>query len=222
MTLWAQLRQRPRLLLAILLGAGLALAWPQPLEWRTRLLLGWNVGLWTYLPLVLWMMMGRGSTAVDVPRRARELAEGLPVVLLLAIVGAIASLGAITLELSAVKHGQGLRSAGAHFVLALTTVVGSWLLLPVEFALAYASLYHRGHHNGDAPHGLEFPGAGEPPDYGDFLYFSITIAATSQTSDVAISARHMRRLVLLQSLLAFAFNTGVLALTINILASLLS
>lgn len=69
---------------------------------------------------------------------------------------------------------------------------------------------------------MQFPGDDGPPDYGDFLYFSITLAATAQTSDVAISSRAMRRLVLVQTLLAFAFNTGVLALAINILAGLLS
>ena len=75
---------------------------------------------------------------------------------------------------------------------------------------------------GKAAHGLEFPGDDGPPDYGDFLYFSITVAATSQTSDVSVSSRAMRRLVLAQALLAFVFNTGVLALTINILAGLVS
>jgi uncharacterized membrane protein len=105
-----------------------------------------------------------------------------------------------------------------YLLLAVSTVAGSWLLLPVEFALAYASLFHAGH----GPHGLEFPGNDAQPDYMDFMYFAVTLAATSQTSDVAVSARPMRRLVLLHAVLSFAFNTGVLALTINILAGLIS
>lgn len=214
MNLWTQLRLRPRLLMAILIGAALAACWPGQLTSTTRALLGWNLVVWIYLPLVLWMMLGRRG-ATDVQHRARGLTEGVPVVLLLAVLGAMASLAAITLELQAARQSHDNR----YVLLALTTVAGSWLLLPVEFGLAYASLYHR---RGQASHGLEFPGDDGPPDYGDFLYFAITVAATSQTSDVAVSSRPMRRLVLLQSLLAFIFNTGVLALSINILAGLIS
>lgn len=214
MNLWTQLRLRPRLILAILLGSVLALVWPEVPSWQTRALLGWNLVVWIYLPLVLALMLGKYS-APDVQRRASDLAEGMPVVLMLAVLGALASLAAITLELQTARQTHDSR----YVVLALATVAGSWLLLPVEFGLAYASLYHR--HGKDA-HGLEFPGNDGSPDYGDFLYFSITVAATSQTSDVVVSSRAMRRLVLLQALLAFVFNTGVLALSINILAGVIS
>jgi uncharacterized membrane protein len=82
----------------------------------------------------------------------------------------------------------------------------------------YGSLYYRSEHGG----GLQFPGSDKQfrPDYADFLYFSFTIAVASQTADVTISTRPMRRLVLLQSVLSFAFNTTILAFTINIAASL--
>ena len=58
------------------------------------------------------------------------------------------------------------------------------------------------------------------PDYSDFLYFSFTIAVASQTSDVTVTTRAMRRLVLLQAVLSFIFNTTILAFSINIAASL--
>lgn len=216
MNLWTQLRLRPRLLSAILAGSVLAALWPGDLPTTTRLLLGWDFTLWIYLPLALWMMLGRGGS-VNVQERASQLAEGLPVMLLLAISGALASLAAIALELGAARQAH--VAGGPTLVFAIVTVCSSWLLLPVEFGIAYASLYHG---EGKAAHGLEFPGDDGPPDYADFLYFSITVAATSQTSDVSVSSRAMRRLVLVQSLLAFVFNTGVLALTINLLAGLIS
>ncbi len=86
------------------------------------------------------------------------------------------------------------------------------------FALTYASQYYRTAHGC----GLNFPQADDnsKPDYADFLYFSFTIAVASQTADVSISTQAMRRLVLLQSMLSFAFNTAILAFTINIAASL--
>ncbi|MEO6281140.1 DUF1345 domain-containing protein [Roseateles sp.] len=216
MNLWTQLRLRPRLLLAVLAGSALAALWPGQLPLTTRLLLGWDFTLWIYLPLVLWMMLGRAGS-VNLQERAKALTEGLPVILLLAVTGALASFGAIALELGSAKGTH--NADGLTLVFAIATVCSSWLLLPVEFGIAYASLYHGG---GKAAHGLEFPGEDGPPDYGDFLYFSITVAATSQTSDVGVSSRAMRRLVLVQALLAFVFNTGVLALTVNILAGLIS
>jgi uncharacterized membrane protein len=217
MNLWTQLRLRPRLLLAILAGSALAALWPGRLPMTTRLLLGWDFTLWIYLPLALRMMLGRAGS-VNVQERAKGLVEGLPVMLLLAVSGALASFGAIALELGSAKGSH--TTDGWTLAFAIATVCSSWLLLPVEFGIAYASLYHG---SGKAAHGLEFPGDDEgPPDYGDFLYFSITVAATSQTSDVSVSSRAMRRLVLAQALLAFIFNTGVLALTVNILAGLVN
>jgi len=211
------LRARPRLLVGSAVGVLMALLWPTALPWLTRLLLGWDVGVWTYLALVLWMMSR--ADAAHLQRRAHLLADSMAVVLLLAVVGALASLAAITLEMAQVKHGVSALQGWPYLLLAILTVAGSWLLLPVEFALAYASLYHR---EAGGANGLEFPGLRDDPDYLDFFYFSVTLAATSQTSDVAVSTRPMRRLVMLQAVLAFVFNTGVLALTINILAGLIS
>lgn len=88
------------------------------------------------------------------------------------------------------------------------------------FSLNCASL----HHVNDGDHGLNFPEQTQDfePDYSDFLYFSFTIAVASQTSDVSVPTRPMRRLMLLQSVLSFVFNTTILAFTINIAASLLN
>ncbi len=216
MPLLHQLKRRPRLLIGTAVGALLALLWPIDLDWHTRLLLGWSAGAWTYLALVLQMM--RRTPAEEVEDQARAIAEGMPTVLGLAMAGALASLAAIALELAQVR-AVGVAQGWPHLLVVFATVTGSWLLLPVEFALAYASLFHSGP---KAPHGLEFPGDDPQPDYLDFVYFAVTLAATSQTSDVGISSRPIRRLVLVQTVLAFVFNTGVLALTINLLASLLS
>ncbi|MET0517533.1 MAG: DUF1345 domain-containing protein [Burkholderiaceae bacterium] len=214
MRLVRQLRVRPRLLVAISAGTIAGLAWPADVSALTRYLLGWNVGVWLYLALLLTMML-RADTR-HLQRHAIQQADSRTAVLLLAVLGTTASMAAIALDLAQAKEQGGHWSS---LLLTLSTVSASWLFLPAEFALAYAGLYHSG---SKAPHGLEFPGDEAHPDYMDFMYFSITVAATSQTSDVVVSARPMRRLVLLHSLLSFAFNTGVLALTINILAGLIS
>jgi len=214
-----QLRVRPRLMVSIGLGLAVALLLPGPLHATTRGLLGWNAAVWLYLLLVARMM--HRADEGHLRRSAVQQADGAPVVLLLAITAALASLAAIALELSDVRGSAG--PGWQHMLLTLGTIVGSWLLLPLEFALAYASRYYG---NAKAVSGLCFPGdedakPKQEPDYIDFLYFAFTIAATSQTSDIAVTTRSMRRLVLVHSVLSFAFNTVLLALTINIVAGLL-
>jgi uncharacterized membrane protein len=65
-----------------------------------------------------------------------------------------------------------------------------------------------------------FPGD-EDPDYLDFTYFSFVLGMTFQVSDVNITSKKLRRLATLQGLIGFLFNTVILALSVNIAASLL-
>lgn len=213
-----QLRARPRLIGASVLGVATGVFLPPSLAPTERALIGWNAGVWLYL-LLVWIDM----TRLDQGRLrhvATTQADGAGVVLGLAIAGTFASLAAVVLELASARSGQS--HLGGHSVtLVIATIVGTWLLLPMEFALSYASRYFA-----DPAGGLEFPqpaaqpGHAAQPNYVDFVYFSITIAATAQTSDVAVTTRSMRRFVILQSILSFAFNAFVLALAINMVAGL--
>ena len=209
------LKARPRLFIAAAIGVGVALLVPDAPRWTTRALIGWNTAVWLYIALVVTMMLRAGPARL---RRVAALqAQGAAVVLGVVVAAAVASLAAIVVELAAIKAPGGAM-ARPHLLFAASTVVGSWALLPVMFSLNYARLYHEPGSTG----GLDFPGAGPGfhADFLDFLYFSVTIAVASQTADVAISSQAMRRLVLLQSLLSFVFNAAILALTINIAASL--
>ncbi len=214
------LRVRPRLLVAIGVGLAAGALLPASLRGVTRLLLAWNLTVWLYLALVGLLM--RHPDHGHLRRQAAAHAEGAGAVLMIAVAAAVASMVAIFAELSSVKaSGAGL--AWPQLMLTLATLVGSWLLLPFEFALTYASRYYAASPAGG---GLDFPGVDESvggvslPDYTDFVYFSLTIAATAQTSDVAVTTRAMRRLVVTHGVVSFAFNTMVLALAINIAASL--
>ena len=198
----------------MLIGVLAALVVPDIDSLVTRALLGWNVGVWLYLVLIGQMMLRADHGKLR--RVALAHAEGATVVSAVVVAASLASLVAIVLELAAAKAGA--RHAVPHALIALVTVAGSWLLLPTLFTLNYASLFYRN----ERGEGLAFPAAGDSfkPTYMDFLYFSFTIAVALQTSDVAVTSAPMRRLVLLQSLLAFVFNTTILAFTINIAASL--
>jgi len=210
------IRTRPRMFICAAIGVAGGTLTPGIDHAVTRSLLGWNIGVWLFLVLMGLMMLRADHERLR--RHAIAQAEGAGVVLAVVIVAAVVSIVAIVIELAAAKS-PGARNALPHALFALVTVTGSWLLLPTLFALNYASLYYRTTHGS----GLKFP---EPeaevfrPDYADFLYFSFTIAVASQTADVSITNRPMRRLVLLQSVLSFGFNATILAFAINIAASL--
>ena len=87
------------------------------------------------------------------------------------------------------------------------------------FAFHYAHEHYSPHGSHAIEGGLDFP-ADRHPDYWDVIYFSTSIGATSQTSDVSIKSKEIRRLVTLHAVVSFFFNTMVLALTINLAASL--
>jgi uncharacterized membrane protein len=103
--------------------------------------------------------------------------------------------------------------------LAGATILISWMVMQVAFALHYAHQYYRPDHSMSGISGLDFPKDAHP-DYWDFFYFSTSIGAASQTSDVNINSKELRRLVTLHSIVAFFFNVIVVALMINLAASL--
>lgn len=110
-----------------------------------------------------------------------------------------------------------------HLLMSLVAVICSWALVHTVFGLRYAHTYY-GDPDGPAgpkPHagGLDFPG-GREPDYMDFAYFSFVIGMTFQVSDVMITSRDFRKLVLVHGMLSFGFNTVILALTINTVSAL--
>ena len=215
---FVHVRARPRLVVALLLGLLVALLVPGVSSVVTRSLLGWNVAVWFYLVLVGAMMLKADHHLLR--REAVAQAESAGTVLAMLSAAAVASLVGVVIELSAAKL-PGARHTLPHVALALVTVLGAWVLVPTMFALTYASrFYHRDHER--QGQGLNFPGAddGFKPDYSDFLYFAFTIAVASQTADVSITTRPMRRLVLLQALLSFGFNTAILAFTVNLAASM--
>ena len=209
---------RPRLFGSILVGILAALLMPNSLALHqiTRIILGWNVGTWLYLVLAARMIFWTSHEKMRVRALAQN--DGKYFVLLMVIIASIVSIGAIFAELSVVKdmHGM-LRSA--HVALAVMTIVSSWLFIQVMFALHYAHDFYVAKERSNSG-GLEFPGAFSP-DYSDFLYFACVIGTSGQTADVSLTSKAMRKVGLIHCVLAFFFNTTLLALTINIASGLI-
>lgn len=215
------IQARPRLFVSIPVGIAAALLFPEHLRLTTRLLIGWNAGALFYFA-VAGMMMATASQA-SIRERAAGQDEGGFAILVLSTLAAAAAFGAIVAELATVKDATGIIK-GLHIGLAAATIVSAWAFIHLMFALHYAHEYflergERGAKPAKAAGGLIFPGAHQP-DYSDFLYFSFIIGVACQTADVEISSPEMRRISLVHSVLAFFFNSAVLALTINIAAGL--
>ena len=208
---------RPRLFIVIAIGVLTGLLLPpgvasQPVS---RWLIAWNVGAWLYVMLAAGMMIR--SSQGHMRHRAQLQDDGKYAILALTVVSAIASLVAIAFELAVVKNLHGW-SRGAHIALAGLTVLSSWSFIQIMFTLHYAHDYYLAACHGHKP-GLSFPDDPDP-DYGDFFYFSAVIGTSGQTADVSFVTKPMRRIGSLHCILAYLFNTTVLALLINIGASL--
>lgn len=213
MALHTLAHSHPRLTGCVLLGIVVAVLAPAS-SLVSKTLVGWNVGTWAYLLLMLWLAARSPFAKVKQVAEAEDENAGL--VLVTVCVAAVASLVAIGYE---VASGQG--AAKSHlpdYLFTGSTLVGSWLLIGVIFALHYARLFYTS--TGKEP-ALRFADGETQPDYWDFLYFSYTLSVAVQTSDVGVATRSLRKTVLAHSLIGFVFNTVILGFSINIAAGLL-
>jgi uncharacterized membrane protein len=176
-------------------------------------MLGWDAASAVYVTLVWRSMWG-----MDAERTARAAVRADPTRAttdLVVLTAAVASLAAVGLVLVSAAHAaataQDLRVA-----LGVVSVAVSWAVVHTVFALRYAALYYSGPDGG-----VDF-NDGKAPDYADFAYLAFTIGMTFQVSDTAIASSAIRRTALRHALLSYLFGTGVLATTVNLVASLSS
>jgi len=206
---------RRRLLLAILAGVVLLAVLPASQRLATRLLLAWDLAAAAYVGFALLMIFR--STVETCRGRAALYDQSDWVIITVVVASAAASFAAIFVELAAIKSGHAPLALG--LVITGVTVLLSWSFTHMMFTLHYANIYYRPHRHGP-PGGLDFPGE-HPPDYRDFLYYSFVIGCACQTADVNTTSREMRMVSLVHGIIAFAFNTAILAFAFNVGASLL-
>jgi uncharacterized membrane protein len=201
----------------ISLLVGLAVFVLAPREWSavTRVLTGWNCGVFLFLALIFrWMPR---LTADEICDQFVEEDETAPFLLVGCVVAALLSQVAIVALLSTLNDTSGIERA-AHVVLAALTVISSWTLVPTMFTVHYADMFYSVSKN-QRP--LEFPHT-PLPVFWDFAYFSFTIAAACQTSDVSTTNDSVRKVVIAQSVISFLFNAAILGFAINVTAGLIS
>lgn len=207
--------------LALALGTAIAafLAQPNWISSQTRVLVSWDLGALLYLGLA-WALMAR-SDANMTRDHARSQDQSGYVIFLFVVSAACAGIVAIGFIVSTLK-GLAFWPRAWHLALSIGALISSWLLIQTVFAFHYARRYYENHRCGKTSEagGLSFPGQ-QAPDYLDFAYYSFVVGMTSQVSDVSTSTRSMRRLTLIHGVLAFIFNIAIVAMSINIIASVI-
>ena len=201
-----------RLFISVAIGLAVMLALPAtPI---TRVLIGWDIGVLIYL-VAAAMVMSRCSTVAHMKSNAAAQDEGAWAILILTAAAGMASLFAIFAELAALERSD--PHYGIYVALAIGTVVLSWTFTHTIFALHYAHAFYGEHLRKS---GLKFPDD-DDPDYWDFVYFAFVIGMTFQVSDVAITHKSIRRLVVAHGALSFFFTAAIISVTVNIAASII-
>lgn len=195
---------------AVGLGVGIAVALltPPSLAPMLRGVCGFDAGAAVYLGLV-WSHLMRAGEAISAA--AAEEDEGHVVITSVVILVAMAGLAAV-FALASHNHQP------LHLILGVVTIAISWLLLQTVFAAHYASQYRAGRKSNAERAGLVFPGGG-PIRFLDFAYVAFTVGLTFQVSDVTTNTPGMRRIIVVQALLAFVFNTAIIAIAVGVSTS---
>ena len=191
---------------------------PLPVAWAFHGLLAWCIGLAVYLSLAWWLCAS--FDAAQTRERAQAQDEPSLVLFLVLLLATTACVAAIAVLMQQSRDLSGLQRA-LQIGLSVVALGASWLFIQTIFTFHYAHRYYQEEKEKepDGP-GLVFPGK-QDPDYFDFLYHAHVIGMTSQVSDVQVTSREMRRLVLLHGLLSFGFNLLIVALSINVVSGLL-
>jgi uncharacterized membrane protein len=216
-SVWRSIALRPRVIWATVVSVAALFLLPPSFFPSVREALAWCLGGLTYLVLAFRVMSACPSHKIQT--RAARQDDSAEVILVLILVAMFSSFAAIV---GLIGHAKSATDEGKllYAGLAAATIVVSWTVTQVAFTLHYAHEYYAPENaSADGHPVLTFPGDNHP-DYWDFFYFSTSFGAASQTSDVEINSKSMRRLTTLHAIVAFFFNTMVLALTINLAASL--
>ncbi|MBL7764072.1 MAG: DUF1345 domain-containing protein [Chitinophagaceae bacterium] len=206
--------------MAICLVVGIAAYFIFPLKNAdnlSRIMLAWDVFCICLLSLY-WFIFYTTK-----PSQIRELAPkedpSRVIIFFITLIATTASMLAVILLLTANKQSADLELT--RLIVSIAGSIFSWSLVHTAFAVRYAHLYYDDDRENKSTHagGLDFPKENKP-DFIDFAYFSFVLGMTFQVSDVEITSRRIRRLALWHGLISFAYNVVIIALTINIIASL--
>lgn len=208
----------------IMICAGIAtgLSWLTPfphthLSGLSHIMLGWD-GFCFLLLLFYWHSFFT-TPQLHIRKQAAKEDPSRAIIFSIILISTFASMLAVILLLTAKNQSPAVKEL--HLPIAIGAMILSWMLVHTVFAVRYAHLYYGNHASHPQTHagGLDFP-EDDQPDFLDFAYFSFVLGMTFQVSDVSVTSKKIRRWALWHGLIAFAYNTVIVALTINIIAGL--
>jgi uncharacterized membrane protein len=131
------------------------------------------------------------------------------------LVSAIAILG----------HGPRVHTVAERYtayLLGFVAISAGWFLVHTVYTFRYAHLYwYGGPNNAEACGGIRFPDTAEPSDI-DFAYFAFTLGTSFAVSDPQVTETRVRREVIVHSIIAFAYNSVIIGMVINLFAGIFS
>ncbi len=177
-------------------------------KWQISILAGWDCAVIAML-VMLWRDFSR-HTAEQTATIAKQDDMNRSLLDVIMSLAAIASLGAVVILLTGKDSGM------SRIAFGLVSIVLSWILVHALYTLRYAALYYR-----NPVGGVDFNSSSKP-DFKDFAYLAFTIGMTYQVSDTSLTSKEFRRTALHHALLSFVFGTSIIAVSINLVASIVS
>lgn len=161
-----------------------------------------------WILVVVWRM-----DAVETKSHATSEDPGRRTARIIAVAASTASFVAVAAVLIQVQHAPPVEAwilAG----IALVAVAASWTLIQTDYMLRIAAIYYR-----DPVGGIDF-NQDDDPMYTDFAYISFGVGMAYQIADTNLRTNELRRIVLFQMLISYAFGAIILATVINLVAGL--
>jgi len=206
------LKATTRLAVAVPVGISLAVVAALFAPWQVSVLSGWDGTALFLLGFFVIVLLRKDCDETAALARREDDSRVLADLLLLG--ASVASL--VTVGFGLVKAGQ--EHGSPKFLMTAMCVLSvfvSWAVVQGVYTLHYARLWYSPPHGG-----IQF-NEDENPDYRDFVYVALTIGMTYQVSDTDLKSKDMRRTALHHALLSYLFGTVVVAVMINVVASLL-
>jgi uncharacterized membrane protein len=206
-----------RLVLSGLVGLGVTVGLVSAgAYWAVGAAAGWDAAALTFLAVVWFAIYPKDADETRMLARAEDFSRATADIVLLS--ASVASLAAVAFVL--VKAGNSASDRWMLIALAVATVALAWASVHTVYVLRYAGLFYEPH---DPPIVvIDFNDESYRPDYHDFAYLAVTIGMTYQVSDTTLKTQAIRRAALRHALLSYVFGTVIVAVTINVVASLLN
>ncbi len=204
-----------KLFICLFFGVMAFIITPTGTQSLVRVMIGWDT--FSIIMVVFGWLTFFKTTAFQIRAQAKVQDENRIVIFSIVLIATLAGLIAVIILIITKKESHS--ESEYKIPIAVLGMLLSWLLIHTTFTLRYAHIFYGNQEENADKHagGLEFPKEAKP-DYLDFAYFSFNIGMTFQVSDVEITSKRLRKLVLLHSLISFIYATIMIALTINVIS----